>query len=68
MGAEGNGAVLFGLYAHLLLHSVPEEEKEAANGKEAVCSAVRNRSPRLENARICEGRRRTFGLDRRRRI
>ena len=52
MGAEGNGAVLFGLYAHLLLHSVPEEEKEAANGKEAVCSAVRNRSPMLENARF----------------
>lgn len=68
MGAEGNGAVLFGLYAHLLLHSVPEEEKEAANGKEAVCSAVRNRSPMLENAWFFEGRRRTFGLDRRRRI
>lgn len=68
MGAEGNGAVLFGLYAHLLLHSVPEEEKEAANGKEAVCSAVRNRSPALENARFFEGRRRTFRLDRRRRI
>ena len=59
MRAEGNGAVLFGLYAHLLLHSVPEE-----NGKEAVCSAVRNRSPMLENARFFEGRRRTFGLDR----
>lgn len=62
MGAEGNGAVLFGLYAHLLLHSVPEEEKEAANGKEAVCSAVRNRSPMLENARFFKEGEELLGL------